>query len=130
MSCKNYTQKLGADPTFMDAELEAHLSSCAGCAQLRQELLAFNNILHSAMDVEVPASLGLPAHVELHDTDKVASISSRPAKKQRYVPPAYFAIAATVLMGIGAFFGAWLSGQDGVLQHNIYTHVAHEAYAY
>lgn len=107
MNCDDYQQALGADPNF-DGGV-AHRSECAACAAYRDELLAFDAKIRRALALEVPPL----------------------ADRRRVTTPAWFAIAATVLLAlvVGVRFMGHVSLTDEELASEVLAHVSHEPMA-
>ena len=107
MNCDEYQQALGADPNF-DGGV-AHRSECAACAAYRDELLAFDAKIRRALALEVPPL----------------------ADRRRVTTPAWFAIAATVLLAlvVGVRFTGHVSLTDEELASEVLAHVTHEPMA-
>ena len=119
MTCNDYQEALTANPAFEDES--GHLDSCASCQAYRSEMLALNENIAAAMDINVP-ELTMPQLPQL-ETENVVSLASR-----RSIPkPAWFALAATVLLA--AVIGIRMTGMDetyGSLQEQVLAHVDSE----
>jgi hypothetical protein len=61
MNCTDFRARLGAEPQVSDAELEAHRSGCAACADYARELAALDARLRTALEVPVPVFVARPA---------------------------------------------------------------------
>ncbi|MFK8029288.1 MAG: DUF3379 family protein [Gammaproteobacteria bacterium] len=141
MNCQTFAQQLGADPGHIDESMRDHASSCATCAALQAELTQFDSLLRSALDVDVPAGLGVLVDDTLATTaadsltesatDTVTTDNVVPLRKaatgdeRRWNTPMY-ALAATLLLGIGAFFGNLLSQETSQLPLEVVAHIDHE----
>ena len=83
---------------------------------------AFERKLRRALEIEVP-ELRMP-ELPVIETDKVVSLADR----RRISTPAWFAVAATVLLAV--FIGVRLAGDDAVvyesLADEVLAHVTHE----
>lgn len=123
MNCDEYQQALGADPNF-DGGV-AHRSECAACAAYRDELLAFDAKIRRALALEVPP-LAVPTLDDV-SAENVVKLADR----RRVTTPAWFAIAATVLLAlvIGVRFTGHVSLTDEELASEVLAHVTHEPMA-
>ena len=122
MNCNDYKEALTADPGFVDES--GHLDSCASCQAYSAEILALNEKIATAMNINVP-ELTVPELPEL-DTDKVVPLAARRALSR----PAWFALAATVLLA--AFVGirtADMGELSGNLEEQVLAHLDHEPMA-
>ena len=120
MNCDDYKEAIGADPHFDGGA--GHVSECADCQAYRREMLALDEKIKSALSLAVP-DLDMPS-LEDVATDNVISLE----KRRRVSTPAWFAIAATVLLA--AFIGIRSGGIDGSsydsLAEEVLAHVKHE----
>ncbi len=129
IDCKTFTQRLGSDPGTIDESMSAHASSCASCAALQAELSQFDSTLRMALDIDVPAGLGhLPSDVSDIETDSnVVPLKRENAQRTSVtMNKPMFALAATLLLGVGAFFGSQLSKLSTPLPEAVVAHVEHE----
>jgi hypothetical protein len=119
MNCTDYREALTTDPGFGDES--GHVDGCASCQAYRTETLAFNEKIAAAMAINVP-ELKMP-ELPLLDTEKVVPLAAR-----RQIPkPAWFALAATVLLA--AFVGirtADMGAVSGTLEEQVIAHLDHE----
>jgi Protein of unknown function (DUF3379) len=106
VNCEQARLLIGAEPRSGAAELAAHLAACPACAQLRDEMLAFETRIEQAL--QQPPDL---ARVR----------PQRQAPKWRE-----WALAASVLLGMAALLGVWLLRPSDTLAHDIVAHVQHE----
>lgn len=139
MNCTTFAQHLGAHPDSLDESMREHATSCAACSALQAELTRFDSVLRAALDVDVPAGLGqVTAPVISEETsDNVVSLHERAtasrsatsdavAQKPRMSTP-LFAVAATLLLSVGVFFGNILGKHSSAqLSQAIVAHVEHE----
>ena len=115
MNCEEYREAIAADPSFDGGA--GHLSECVACQGYRKEMQALDETIGRALRLDVP-ELHIP---DLDDvqTDNVVALHSR-----RVSPPAWLAIAATVL--VAAMLGVRFAGNQGVtgnLAEEILAHV-------
>ena len=123
MNCEDYKQAIGADPSFDGGA--GHVSECESCQAYRREMLALEEQIKAALAIRVP-ELDLPSLDDV-EVDNVVSLDSR----RRISTPAWFAMAATVLVGafIAVQFGdVGVSRYDG-LADEVLAHVTHEPVA-
>jgi len=121
-TCEEYREAIAAEPSFDGGA--AHLSQCASCQAFREEMLALDLKISSALAIGAP-ELNLPDLPEL-DASKVTALPLR-----RFARPAWFAVAATVTLA--AFIGFGMLGADvsnGTLAEQILAHIDHEPRAF
>lgn len=121
MDCDEYRQAISAEPRF-DGDA-GHIASCESCREYRDEILALDARIARALAIEVPP-ISVP---ELDDVDTSKVIGIR---RRRVSPPAWFAMAATlvigVFLGVRVFDGA---GGEASLPEQILAHLPHESFA-
>ena len=101
MNCEDYREAIAADPSFDGGA--GHLTECRDCQVYRNEMQALDQTIGRALRLEVP-ELRMPELPDV-DTANVVALSNR-----RFSPPAWFAMAATVL--VAAVLGVRLIGND------------------
>ncbi len=122
MNCEDYSQAIAADPSYDGGD--AHLSACADCRALRDEMRALDRKIGRALAIEVP-SLDMPELPEV-DTENVVPLSGH----GRFTMPAWMAVAAVLVLG--AFIGIRMLGSEvdyPSLADEIVAHLDHEPYA-
>lgn len=135
MNCTKFAQQFGANPEHLDTLMQEHLNTCASCQSLQTELTQFDDVLRSALAIDVPANLGhLPEDLNAPETstaDNVVSLRAKrlaseelPQKPRMNTP--MFAVAATLLLAVGAFFGNMLGKISTPLPQAVVAHVEHE----
>lgn len=120
MNCEEFRQSVATDPSFDGGDL--HLADCAECAAYQAEMLALDRMIARALALRVP-ELRVP---ELHEID-TTNVAAMPVRK---VAPAWFAVAATVV--IAAVVGIRMLGSDlqpESLSDQVLAHLDHEPYA-
>ena len=120
-TCKEYQEAIAADPSFDGGA--AHLSTCDACQAFRQEMLALDAKIASALEIPVP-ELRMP---ELEDID-TSNVTALP---RRFNAPVWLAVAATV--AFAAFIGVrsfTTAPSDIPLTEQIIAHIEHEPYAF
>ena len=123
MNCEQYRQAVGADPSFDDGS--DHLSDCAACRAVRDELRALDANIAKALQVSVPP-LNLPELPDATSQDNVLSLSAR----RSLTKPTWFALAASVMLA--AFVGVRMFAVDVdnlSLADEVLAHLDHEPYA-
>jgi len=119
MNCTDYKIALTAEPGFHDES--GHAEECADCQAYRDEILALDEKLITAMEISV-SELRMPELPDV-ETENVVSLSSR-----RAIPrPVWFAMAATVLLA--AVVGIRMLGigvSYGTLEEQVLAHVDNE----
>ncbi len=128
INCTVFAQRLGSNPGTIDESMSAHASSCVSCATLQAELTQFDSAMRVAFDVDVPAGLGqLPVEVtQIEATDNVVPLKRADTQQSSSMNKPMFALAATLLLGVGAFFGFQLSEISNPLPEAVIAHVEHE----
>ena len=119
MNCEDYREAIAADPSWKGGE--THVSGCAGCRSYRDDMQALDRRIEQALLLRVP-DLEIPELPEL-DTDNIVALPAR----RRVTTPAWFAIAATVV--IAAFVGVRMVGNTQTypsLTAEIVAHLDHE----
>lgn len=122
MNCENYREALAADPSFDGGA--AHLGECASCQVYRTEMLEFEQKISRALTIDVP-QLVMPELPNI-ETGNVVRLGSR----KRITAPAWFAVAATVLLA--AVLGVRMLSTDtqyDSLADEVLAHVDHEPIA-
>lgn len=121
MNCEQYRESIAADPSFDGGA--GHLSECAACQAYRKEMQALDLTIGRALALDAPA-LNMPELPDV-DTDNVVTMSPR-----RFSPPAWIAVAATVV--VAALIGLRIVGtgiERDSLADEILAHLDHEPFA-
>ena len=105
IDCKHARLQIGGDPQALSAEVAQHIASCAACSKFRDETLAMESRLRSALE--------LPLH--------------RFREAPRQVASRRFALAASVVLALLVGGGAWLLRPQPALAAEIVEHIRHEA---
>ena len=127
MNCTTFAQHLGATPGHIDEATRAHMSDCASCAALHAELSQFDATLRAALEVDVPAGLGkLPTADLAEKSDNVVPLRHAGGQNKRSINAPMFALAATLLLSVGVFFGSWLGRLSAPLPEAVIAHIEHE----
>lgn len=119
MNCEEYREAIAAEPSWDGGD--SHVSGCAGCRSYRDDMRAMDRRIEQALKLRVP-DVEMPERAEL-DTDTVVTLAAR----RRVTTPAWFAIAATVV--IAAFVGVRMVGNPETypsLSAEIVAHLDHE----
>jgi hypothetical protein len=118
MNCEQYREAIAADPSFDGGA--GHLSECSACQAYRSEMLALEQMISRALVLDVP-ELEVPELPDI-EADNVVTLS-----KRRVSPPAFLAIAATVVLA--AFIGFRMLGsgiEPQSLADELLAHIDHE----
>ena len=123
MNCEEYREAISAEPTF-DGGTE-HVSACVDCQAFRSEIQALDAGIKSALQINVP-KLKMP---DLPDIEALAASNNVAplAVRRAFAKPAWFAMAATVLLA--ALIGIRLSGYGTsyiMLEEQVLAHVDRE----
>ena len=122
MNCEYYREAIRADPSYDGGE--AHVSACADCLALRDELRSLDRKIGRALAISVP-ELRMPDLPDV-DTSSVVPLATR----RRLTAPAWMAVAATIVLA--AFVGIRMYGSTVTypsLADEIVAHLDHEPYA-
>jgi len=118
MNCEQYREAIAAEPSFDGGA--GHLSECSACQAYRSEMLALEQMISRALALDVP-EFEVPDLPHI-DADNVVTLS-----KRRVSPPAFLAIAATVVLA--AFIGFRMLGggiEPQSLADELLAHMDHE----
>jgi hypothetical protein len=105
MDCKRARLEIGGDPQSLSPEVAKHIATCAACAKFRDETLAMESRLKSALELPLQHFRAAPRKAE----------------------PKRFALAASVALAVLIGGGAWLFRPQPALAEEIVEHVRHEA---
>lgn len=112
MNCLEFRNIVGAEPGNRDKAVLAHRLACTACNEHAQRLLAADQRLREAMQVDVPDRLA-------------ARVMLRKAFANRRRGP-WLAAAATVLLGIGVASVFVKQQSDIPLDAEVIEHIHHE----
>jgi len=101
--CRHARLHIGAAPHELPAAIAQHLAGCAQCSRFRDETLALDARLRSALEVPLPR------------------FRERAPRSRR------LALAASVVLALLLAGGAWLVNPKPALAGEIAEHVTHEA---
>jgi len=120
MNCEEYREAISGDPSFDGGA--GHLNECSSCQAYRHEMIALDEKIRRALSLNVP-ELNMPELPEI-ETSNVVSLTSR----RRIAPPAWFAIAATVV--VAALIGIRFVGvENRPLAEEVLAHLDGEPHA-
>ena len=120
MNCEEYREAIAGDPSFDGGA--GHVSECSSCQAYRHEMIALDEKIRRALSLNVP-ELNMPELPEI-ETSNVVSLASR----RRFAPPAWFAMAATVV--VAALIGIRFVGVDNQsLAEEVLAHLDGEPHA-
>lgn len=105
--CRHARLHIGGEPHRLPAEVEAHVAGCADCRRFRDETLALDARLRSALELPLE--------------------KFREPERSRAPRPRRWALAASVLLAIFAGAGLWLLRPASALAGEVAAHVRHEA---
>ncbi len=103
--CRHARLHIGGEPHQLPADVEAHVAGCADCRRFRDETLALDGRLRSALELPLE-NFRAPASA---------------------APPRRWALAASVILAIFAGAGIWLLRPAPALAGEVAEHVRHEA---
>ena len=120
MNCEDYRQAIAGNPALEDDT--GHVAGCKPCAAFRDEILTLDGRLKAAMEIDVP-ELSMP-ELPAIETDNVATL---PTRRLAAMPATWFAVAATVLLGVfvGLKIDDFGTSYDS-LAEEVLAHMDHE----
>lgn len=118
MNCDEYRQTIAADPRTEDGA--DHASGCAACREYRDGMRALDAAIAKALHIAVPP-LEMP---ELPEIGAGEVVDLRPRKTS--AKPAWFALAAGVLLAAVAGIRMIGPGVEQSLAEQVLAHVDHE----
>lgn len=107
MNCLEFRRAVGADPRTRATEVLLHAEQCAACARHRDELMRMDQLIHRALEIEVP------------------SLPARASVRRRWL--ARWAAAASVVAAVAVSLIVWLSAPREALAGQLVAHVEGEA---
>ncbi|MFK8017783.1 MAG: DUF3379 family protein [Gammaproteobacteria bacterium] len=114
MNCEDFRQQLLSAPDDMSDAMATHMEACEPCQDVASSMLAMDTVLREAMEVEVPQNLGQTV------------LMQKILQRKRRVSIPLFALAATVMLGIGLAAGVFLGRSSTELPDALVAHVLHE----
>ena len=105
IDCKHARLQIGGEPQVLPAEVGQHLATCAACSKFRDETMAMEGRLKSALELPLQNFRESP----------------------RKTAPRRFALAASVVLAVLVGGGIWLLRPQPALAAEIVEHVRHEA---
>jgi hypothetical protein len=133
MTCDEARIHIGADPENASAELPVHLQQCPECQAYREQMLAFDAKIRTALELDwqrvqqtLPAAP--PAATSLADESNVV-VLPRPAPRApppKHKRPRLFALAASIAAASVIALTVWLSRPPENLAAEIVKHVQGE----
>lgn len=128
MNCSDVHVAIGAEPHITSPELEAHLRQCASCARYRRELQELDERIRRALNVDLaalkPDTLA-GSNVRLVHAAPAVPSAAAPSKWYVYMAR-QFALAASILLAIGAVLVLWGVLPRHSLAADIVAHVVSE----
>jgi hypothetical protein len=115
-----YRRAVLADPHDADAELAHHRESCEECSAYTERLLGFEEKLERALRVTPRAAAAAPG--------TVVTPLRRP--RRQALARRWFAMAASVLVGLVIAGGLWLAAPHASLAADVVAHMAGEPQAW
>ena len=110
MKCHELQTALGTDPKTSDPEVLAHIQSCSGCAEYRDQMLRMDELIYKALMVPV-------------DTPR------QPATLSPSTPMRHWQIAASLLASVAIAGSFWIASTRDSLAEQIVAHADHEGFA-
>jgi len=130
MNCEDYREAIAADPSESFENGPEHAAGCESCNAFKIEILALDEMIASALAIDVP-ELKMPELPTLgEDDDKVVNLPFR--RTAKLSTPALLGIAASFALAavIGLqFTGGGGPGADQLLAAEVLAHLDHEPWA-
>ncbi len=121
MDCNEFKQTVGADPNTADTRCLEHESVCDACSGWADEMRLLDTKIAEALRIDIP-------DIELPGLD--SNVTYLRPERSRKTRPHFFALAASMLLGIGVAFGLWwVTGSDSLAAGSL-AHVHHERYSW
>jgi hypothetical protein len=111
--CSDFQLSVGAEPRATSPELETHLRQCAACAEYRREMLVLDEKIRRAL------------MIDLSELDS-ASPPVKPVAMPAYSRSRQWALAASVLLAVGAILVLWGVLPLHSLAADVVSHVVSE----
>lgn len=123
MNCQQFRQRCTLEPACQEPAFLAHQQTCPDCGNFAQELAQFETILHSALQITVPADL-------------TKRILAQPAN-QRIITPSWhrfrWQLAASLLLIVSLSFSGlwwWSTSHTQPLEQQLMVYLAQEPKAF
>lgn len=107
-ACRHARLHIGAAPHELPADVTSHLATCADCSRFRDETMALDGRVRSALELPL------------------AQFRQR-EQPQAHRAPRRFALAASVLLALFLVGGFWLANPQPALAGEVAEHILHEA---
>ena len=117
IECADYRRALLANPADAGLELRLHRDACPECARFTAELGRFEARIGRATRLRVAPASGAPS-------------ASAAASRWRLRGRSRFALAASVLLGVGVVAALWLAAPKPSLADDVVSHMAEEPQAW
>jgi hypothetical protein len=116
----HYRRTLLANPYGDDAELLAHRAECAPCREYRERLLAFEEQVHRALNVDIKSG------ADILSFKAGASRRVWDARRSGGTRSRSLAVAASVTLALAVAGVAWLAAPGRSLAADVVAHMADE----
>lgn len=118
MNCSDVHLTLGAEPSAVSPEIEAHLRECAACAQFRDEMLRLDEKIRRALTIDIPAeAFRAPPNPASYALTKTPAPYSRGRQ---------WALAASLLLAVAVVLVMWGALPSHSLAADVVSHVVSE----
>jgi hypothetical protein len=118
VNCSDVHLTLGAEPSAMSPEIEAHLRECAACAQFRAEMLRLDEKIRRALTIDIP-----PEEFRAPPVPGTYALTKTPAPYSR---SRQWALAASVLLAVAVVLLMWGALPSHSLAADVVSHVVSE----
>lgn len=112
MTCIEYRQRVGAEPSVNDPAIRRHQLECRACSEFAASQRQLDRQLEAAL--RIPAPEGLRARIIWR------AASDKPVWRR------WIGMAATVVLSVGVGFTVWMAGEHEALAGEIVAHLQHE----
>lgn len=120
MNCLEFRRNLVIEPGKLDEAMLRHRQRCSRCTAYAERQLAFEQSLRRAAELPVPT--GLAARIRLVQGHEAGRIHARQRLR-------WLALAASLLLVVGAVGGHWSWRQWHSLEHAVFVHIDDEFFA-
>lgn len=112
MECLEFRRQAGADPQHLGPEARQHAAACPRCAGHLGALLALDQRILAALQVQVPGTVAAPRH----GGAAIAVLDRR----------RWMALAASIIGGVLVGTLLWVGGPRNSLAQDLIEHLDHE----
>jgi hypothetical protein len=123
MNCLEFRRCVGAEPGLQGAAISQHRAACPTCARYQDQMRAMDTMIGRALRVDLPAAAARPATAV---TPPRGGGGAGPVASSRWIQQRWYALAASLLLGVAIAATLWVSFPTPGLAAEIIDHVLHE----